>query len=107
MKKVYVVGVFILMLLFFGCSEKKPLSLEGENELKASETTPFPTLAPDWSNWTDSDVSSSYGGAVNLWDKEDTVFGKWTVITGDTVEAKLVYRWELFWGITGAEWNNC
>ena len=95
MKKVYVVGVFILMLLFSGCSEKKPLSLEGENELKASETTPFPTLAPDWSNWTDSDVSSSYGGAVNLWDKEDTVFGKWTVITGDTVEAKLVYRWDL------------
>ena len=95
MKKGCVLGVLILGLIFAGCSEKKPLLSEEGNVQQSSETTPYPTLAPDWSNWTDSDVSSSYGGAVNLWDKEDTVFGEWTVITGDTVEAKFVYRWDL------------
>lgn len=95
MKKGYVLGILILGLLFAGCSEKKPLLPEEGKAQPSSETTPYPTLAPDWSNWTDRAVSSSYGGAVNLWEKEDTVFGEWTVITGDTVEAKLVYRWDL------------
>lgn len=95
MKRIYVLGILILGILFAGCSEKKPLLSEEERVQQSSETTPYPTLAPDWSNWTDSAVSSSYGSAVNLWDKEDAVFGEWTVITGDTVEAKLVYRWDL------------
>lgn len=91
MKKYILLGVLSLSVLFAGCSEKKPLLSEEKNEVQETETTPFPTMAPDWSNWTDSSISSPFGAALNLYDKEDAVFGMGTVMTGDTVEAKLGY----------------
>lgn len=91
MKKYILLGVLSLCMLVAGCSEKKPLLSEEKSEEQETETTPFPTLAPDWSNWTDDSVSSPFGAAFNLYDKENVVFGMGTVMTGDTVEAKLGY----------------
>lgn len=28
---------------------------------------PYPTLAPDWSNWTSEEMPGGYGGGINLW----------------------------------------
>ena len=28
---------------------------------------PYPTLAPDWSNWADGSMPGGYGGGINLW----------------------------------------
>lgn len=95
MKKYILLGVFSLSVLFAGCSEKKTLLLDEGNEQQLSETTPYPTLAPDWSNWAAGSVSSPFGAAVNLYDKNEAIFGIGTVITGDTIEAKLGYRLDL------------
>lgn len=95
MKKLILLGILSLSVLFAGCSEKKPLLSEKNNGVQEMEATPYPTLAPDWSNWTDSSVSSPFGAAVNLYDKNDAIFGMGTVMTGDTVEAKLGYRLDL------------
>lgn len=32
---------------------------------------PFPTLAPDWSNWADGSMPGGYGGGMNLWKSND------------------------------------
>ncbi len=95
MKKFILLGVLSLGVLFAGCSEKKTLLLEENNGVQETETTPYPTLAPDWSNWADSSVSSPFGAAFNLYDKEDAIFGMETVMAGDMVEAKLVYRLDI------------
>lgn len=92
MKKYILLWAFTFGVLFAGCSEKKPLVSEEKNEVQETETTPFPTLAPDWSNWFGHPGASSFGMSVNLFDKEDRVFGEWTVISGDAIEAKLVYQ---------------
>ncbi len=33
---------------------------------------PYPTLAPDWSNWADGSMPGSYGGGINLWKSNDS-----------------------------------
>lgn len=95
MKKYILLGVFSLCMLVAGCSEKKPLLSEEKSEVQETETTPYPTMAPDWSNWADGSISTPFGAAVNLYDKNDAIFGMGTVMTGDTVEAKLGYRLDL------------
>lgn len=95
MKKYILLGILSLSVLFAGCSEKKALLSEEKNEGQKTETTPYPTLAPDWSNWADGSISTPFGAAVNLYDKNDAIFGMGTVMNGDTVEAKLGYRLDL------------
>ena len=36
------------------------------------EDYPYPTLAPDWSNWADGSMPGSYGGGINLWKSNDS-----------------------------------
>lgn len=35
------------------------------------EDYPYPTLAPDWSNWADGSMPGAYGGWLNLWKSND------------------------------------
>ena len=59
MKKKLLGVVMVLAMLFMcglgACSEG------------GGDDYPFPTLAPDWSNWADGSMPGGYGGGINLW----------------------------------------
>ena len=51
-----VIIMSLLLVCFGGACGKK-----GGNDY------PFPTLAPDWSNWADGSMPGGYGGGIELW----------------------------------------
>ncbi len=58
-KRILSVVMLVAMLLMCGAG-----ACSGE---AGGEQYPFPTLAPDWSNWADGSMPGGYGGGINLW----------------------------------------
>jgi len=59
MKQKRLLSVIIMSLLF--------VCIGGACSGGGGDDYPFPTLAPDWSNWADGSMPGGYGGGINLW----------------------------------------
>ncbi len=63
MKRKYVSFICVLSLLLM-CGV-------GACGKAGGDKYPFPTLAPDWSNWADGSMPGGYGGGINLWKSKE------------------------------------
>lgn len=55
-KRGFIVILMVSLLVYAGACSKG-----------SGDDYPFPTLAPDWSNWADGSMPGAYGGGINLW----------------------------------------
>ena len=55
-----ILGVVMLLSMLLMCGA-------GACGKKGGDDYPFPTLAPDWSNWADGSMPGGYGGGIELW----------------------------------------
>ena len=58
-KRVLCVAMLLSVLLMCGAG-----ACSGE---AGGDKYPYPTLAPDWSNWAEGSMPGAYGGGINLW----------------------------------------
>lgn len=59
-----ILSIFMLVAMLLVCGVGACSGSDGDDY-------PFPTLAPDWSNWTDGSMPGAYGGGINLWKSAD------------------------------------
>ncbi len=55
-----ILGVVMLLSMLLMCGA-------GACSGGGGDEYPYPTLAPDWSNWADGSMPGAYGGGINLW----------------------------------------
>lgn len=74
---------------------------------------PYPTLAPDWSNWADGSMPGGYGGGINLWKSsgEDCAgsaeeVGKYIMLDGEVLADDGVLDVFLKYSFTEGEYDG-
>ncbi|MBP3618692.1 MAG: hypothetical protein J6J38_11700 [Lachnospiraceae bacterium] len=79
-----ILGVVMLLSMLLMCGA-------GACGKKGGDDYPFPTLAPDWSNWADGSMPGGYGGGIELWKS----FGGDEKNSADTVAKNIMSDWEV------------